>query len=48
MAGHNWIGLRQNDDYTVTGVSEMPLLPALAALILLLGAFLAAWRREGR
>jgi len=48
MAGHTWIGLRENGDYTVTGVSEVPLLPALAALILLLGAFLAAWRREGR
>jgi len=47
-AGHGWMGLRENGDYTVTGFSETPLLPALAALLLTLGALLAAWRREGR
>jgi hypothetical protein len=47
-AGHGWMGLRQNGDYVVTGVSEMPLLPGLFALLLALGAFLLAWRREGR
>jgi len=47
-AGRNWLGLRQNGDYVVTGVSELPLLPGLLALILALGAFFIAWRREGR
>jgi hypothetical protein len=47
-AGHGWLGLRENGDYIVTGVSQVPLLPALLALVLLLGLFLAAWRREGR
>ncbi len=47
-AGRNWIGLRRNGDYIVTGVRETPLLPGLHALILVLGAFLLAWRREGR
>jgi hypothetical protein len=47
-AGRNWLGLRQNDDYVVTGVGETPLLPGLLALILALGAFFLAWRREGR
>ena len=47
-SGHGWMGLRQNGDYVVTGVSEMPLLPGLFALLLALGAFLLAWRREGR
>jgi hypothetical protein len=47
-AGRGWMGLRQNGDYVVTGVSEMPLLPGLFALLLALGAFLLAWRREGR
>jgi hypothetical protein len=32
----------------VTGLSEIPLLPALAALALALGTLIAAWRREGR
>ncbi|MBV8736820.1 MAG: hypothetical protein JO007_06110 [Alphaproteobacteria bacterium] len=47
-AGRNWIGLRANGDYTITGFREMPLLPALAALVLIVGGLLAAWRREGR
>jgi hypothetical protein len=46
-AGQDWLGLRQNGDYLVTGFSEMPLLPALAALLLAIGLLLAAWRREG-
>ncbi len=47
-AGHNWLGIRENGDYVVTGFRETPLLPALAALLLGLGLLLAAWRREGR
>ncbi|HLY44260.1 MAG TPA: hypothetical protein VKQ73_01670 [Stellaceae bacterium] len=47
-SGANWLGLRQNDDYAVTGFSEMPLLPAIAALFLAIGLLIAAWRREGR
>jgi hypothetical protein len=47
-AGYNWMGLRENGDYRVTGFSEMPLVPALAALLLAIGLLLAAWRREGR
>ena len=46
-AGRNWMGLRANGDYTVTGFSEMPLLPGIAALLLIVGGLLAAWRREG-
>jgi hypothetical protein len=47
-AGRDWMGFRANADYTVTGFSEMPLLPAVAALLVILGGLLAAWRREGR
>jgi hypothetical protein len=47
-AGHNWLGLRENDDYIVAGFSETPLLPGIAALLLAIGALIAAWRREGR
>jgi hypothetical protein len=46
-AGRNWLGLRANGDYVVTGLSEIPLLPALAALLLALATLIAAWRREG-
>jgi len=47
-AGSGWLGLRENDDYTVAGFSETPLLPGIAALLLAIGALIAAWRREGR
>jgi hypothetical protein len=47
-AGRNWMGFRENGDYTVVGFSEMPLLPGIAALLLIVGGLLAAWRREGR
>lgn len=45
-SGPNWLGLKSNEDYVVTGISSVPLLPApllLAALFLLLAA---TWRRE--
>jgi hypothetical protein len=47
-AGSNWIGLRSNGAYRVTSVEQQPLLPAWAALLLLLGTLLIAWRVEGR
>ena len=47
-AGRNWIGLRDNETFFVTGVRETPLIPALLALALLLGALMGAWYREGR
>jgi hypothetical protein len=47
-AGDGWMGFRANGDYTVAGFSEIPLLPAVAALLLIVGGLLAAWRREGR
>jgi hypothetical protein len=46
-AGRDWMGFRANGDYTVTGLSETPLLPALAALLLIIGGLVTAWRREG-
>jgi hypothetical protein len=42
------MGLRENDDYTIAGFNETPLLPGIAALLLAIGALIAAWRREGR
>jgi hypothetical protein len=44
--GRNWMGFRRNGDYVVTGFSEVPLMPVLAALLLAIGTMLAAWRRE--
>ncbi len=47
-SGRGWFGLKQNEDYTVTGIDQSPLIPAWAALLLSLGAVLLAWKREGR
>ena len=47
-AGRGWIGLDANRDYRVAGVMEVPLLPAVLALILVLGTLIAAWFREGK
>ncbi len=46
--GVNWMGFRTNADYRVTGLSLMPLLPALLILLLGLGGLVFAWQREGR
>jgi hypothetical protein len=48
QAGASWIGLRRNHEHLVTGVASLPLLPAWAALPLVLGLALMAWRQEGR
>jgi hypothetical protein len=47
-AGRDWLGLRTNGDYTVSGFREVQLLPALAILVLIVGGLVGAWRREGR
>jgi hypothetical protein len=46
--GSNWIGLRRNGAYRVTSLEQQPLLPAWAALLLVVGSLLLAWRIEGR
>ncbi|HZD25380.1 MAG TPA: hypothetical protein VE631_03905, partial [Alphaproteobacteria bacterium] len=46
-AGHDWLGLRSNGGYVVTGVRQYPVLPGLAVLLLFLGVTMLAWRREG-
>jgi hypothetical protein len=46
-SGSGWIGLVANGDYLVTGVEQVPLLPAILVLALALGVLMLAWRREG-
>lgn len=48
MAGAGWLGLKQNEDYTVTGVRNTPLLPAWVALLITLALVMLAWRRESK
>jgi hypothetical protein len=47
-AGSGWIGLVANRDYEVTGITRLPLLPALLLLAAALAAIAMAWYREGR
>jgi hypothetical protein len=47
-AGAGWIGLRRNRDHVVTGIADLPLMPPWAALLLIVGGLVWAWRREGR
>lgn len=47
-AGRGWIGLVGRDRHLVTGTTQLPLLPAILALALLLGVLGLAWYREGR
>lgn len=46
--GRNWIGVKSGDGFIVTGVLQIPLLPALLVLLLALGTAVLAWQREGR
>lgn len=43
-----WIGLRANQDFLVSGVSQISLWPAALLLAFGLITLLAAWRREGQ
>ncbi|MFM9844039.1 MAG: hypothetical protein ACKVOI_13825 [Dongiaceae bacterium] len=47
-AGSGWLGLKANEDHIVTGVDQLPLLPAILLLLLGLGMTVAAWWRESR
>ena len=46
--GRDWIGVLRNGAVAVTGIVRVPLLPAIAVLLLALGALGIAWWREGR
>jgi hypothetical protein len=46
--GHDWIGLKKNGQYRVTGSKAYPLWPGWLAILVLLAAVMVTWRREGR
>jgi len=46
--GANWLGLRRNGQYRVSGSKAFPLWPAWLAVIVLLGALMLGWRYEGK
>ena len=46
LVGRDWIGLKANEDYEVTGVETSPLMPDLLVLVVVIGLAVAAWWRE--
>ena len=42
------LGLVRNEQYQVTGLGQVPIMPGSLALILLLGCAILSWRLEGR
>ncbi|MEM6781335.1 MAG: hypothetical protein AAF569_05680 [Pseudomonadota bacterium] len=47
-SGFGWIGLKQNNDYIVSGVQDRPFLPAWLALTMLMFLSVWMWWREGK
>ncbi|SFR15190.1 hypothetical protein [Poseidonocella sedimentorum] len=47
-AGRGWIGLTPREAYVTADVTQHPLFPAWAMLLLASGFIIAAWLREGR
>lgn len=48
FGGQNWLGLKINRNYQVTGVTDTPLLPSWVYVLLLIGLIAASWWLEGR
>jgi hypothetical protein len=46
QSGGDWIGMERRHDHLIISVAALPLLPTWAALPLLLGLVVVAWRRE--
>jgi hypothetical protein len=46
--GRDWLAFVQRRDFDVTGIEQIPLLPAALVLLLAVGGLMLAWRREGR
>ncbi|MFP4313941.1 MAG: hypothetical protein ACLFR0_06415, partial [Alphaproteobacteria bacterium] len=48
FSGTNWIGFRQNNEYSVQGLRQREIMPEWLTLLLLLGAAILTWWIEGR
>lgn len=46
--GDDWIAVKKNDAYRVTGLKSFPLLPPLWAMLAIALVMMMAWYREGR
>ncbi len=48
FGGSNWLALKRNNDYSVSGVKDIALLPEWLILFLLLSSLIFLWWREGQ
>ena len=46
--GSTWLGLRANNQYVVTGLSQTPLAPVGLVLLAVMAGAMLAWWREGK
>ena len=46
--GSNWLALKRNDDFTVSGVRDIALLPEWMTLLILFSILLLLWWKEGQ
>ena len=46
MGSKDWLGLKRNNDYRVTGLERLSLIPGILAIFLVVGCLIFAWRRE--
>ena len=46
--GASWIGMRSNNQFVVTGVTQYPLAPLAMIVLLIMAGAMLAWWREGR
>ncbi|TAH34748.1 MAG: hypothetical protein EYC62_05180 [Alphaproteobacteria bacterium] len=48
LSGHRWIGVKKNNNYSITGIKQTAVIPPLAYLLLGSILLLLAWRKEGK
>ena len=46
--GNNWLGIKENKAYRVTGLESYQLLPPFVAMLLVMLAMIFAWYKEGK
>ena len=46
--GSSWLGLRANEQFVVSGVTQTPLAPIALILLLVMAGAMLAWWQEGK
>ena len=48
FGGSDWLALKRNNDYNVTGIENIAILPEWAILLMIFSALILLWLREGQ